>query len=118
MPRIDAAVLPATVTPSHSPACIRSCVIFAGSVSFQRAARSSSCDAGTPAIRYAPWATRTSLPASHALAIALRGMPRRSACAVVKTPSEAESSSIAEVWRFLFMFQLYRNTILLQHLLT
>ncbi|MFR3092754.1 MAG: hypothetical protein ACLTMP_14360 [Eggerthella lenta] len=73
MPRIDAAVLPATVTPSHSPACIRSCVIFAGSVSFQRAARSSSCDAGTGhPIRPMGDAHEFS-PASHALAIALRG---------------------------------------------
>ena len=96
MPRIEAAVFPATAMPSQASTGTRSCVIFAGSVSFHAAVSSSSCDAGVPAIRYAPWAMRTSFPASRALASTLRGMPRRMACAVVKTPSDAESSFMME----------------------
>ena len=100
-------------TPSHL-AC-RSHENAVDAVSFQIAASSSVSELGAPERRYAPWATRSRRPTLQAWERAFLLMPRRCAWAVVKTPSDAESSSMAAMLFAYFMLRLYENFRHLQH---
>ena len=95
MPRMLAALVPPMAMPSQ--AAMRSWVNFSGAVSFHMAAARSRSVAGVPASLYAPWAMRSALPEATACERALAVMPSRAACPEVNTPSEAESSFIADM---------------------